>query len=208
VCNPASRRPACRSIANLRHARPGDHRGTKSPNVTAAALGVDVAAIQVKINKRARYPTVVATLQAQPVPQPLVLRSLQTDVWIAGSSAKVWRTAAQDTFMRNRRCFSRSSQRRPVYRSPSHEQRASPFQAQRNATSLLVIIAPANTHPARRWTSPTCAGGRAQFDRLLPQRGVPPLGGDRCVELTGRYTSPVVSFACEMRSARRVSSKG
>ncbi|MBV9631379.1 MAG: TolC family protein, partial [Xanthobacteraceae bacterium] len=52
----------------------------ENPNVTAAALGVDVAALQVKINEGALYPTVVATLQAQqsysPVPQPNVLRSL------------------------------------------------------------------------------------------------------------------------------------
>jgi outer membrane protein len=52
----------------------------ENPNVTAAALGVDVAALQVKINEGALYPTVVASLQAQqsysPVPQPLVLRSL------------------------------------------------------------------------------------------------------------------------------------
>jgi len=42
---------------------------------------VDVAALQVKINEGALYPTVVATLSAQqsyaPVPQPNVLRSLQ-----------------------------------------------------------------------------------------------------------------------------------
>ncbi len=53
----------------------------ENPNVTAAALGVDVAALQVKINEGALYPTVVATLSAQqayaPVPQPNVLRSLQ-----------------------------------------------------------------------------------------------------------------------------------
>jgi outer membrane protein len=53
----------------------------ENPNVTAAALGVDVAALQVKINEGALYPTVVATVQAiqayQPPPTPLVLRSLQ-----------------------------------------------------------------------------------------------------------------------------------
>ena len=52
----------------------------ENPNVTAAALGVDVAALQVKINEGALYPTVVATLQAQQgysvVPQPNVLRTL------------------------------------------------------------------------------------------------------------------------------------
>ena len=36
----------------------------ENPNVTAAALGVDVAALQVKINEGALYPTVVATLSA------------------------------------------------------------------------------------------------------------------------------------------------
>ena len=49
--------------------------------MTAAALGVDVAALQVKINEGALYPTAVATLQAsqayQPAPQPLRLRTLQ-----------------------------------------------------------------------------------------------------------------------------------
>jgi outer membrane protein len=53
----------------------------ENPNVTAAALGVDVAALQVKINEGALYPTVVASVLAsqayQPVPQPLILRSLQ-----------------------------------------------------------------------------------------------------------------------------------
>ncbi len=53
----------------------------ENPNVTAAALGVDVAALQVKINEGALYPTVVATLQAQQgysvVPQPNIIRSLQ-----------------------------------------------------------------------------------------------------------------------------------
>ena len=53
----------------------------ENPNVTAAALGVDVAALQVKINEGALYPTVVATLSAQQsyqaAPQPLILRSLQ-----------------------------------------------------------------------------------------------------------------------------------
>ncbi len=52
----------------------------ENPNVTAAALGVDVAALQVKINEGALYPTVVATLQAQQgysvVPQPNIIRSL------------------------------------------------------------------------------------------------------------------------------------
>jgi outer membrane protein len=36
----------------------------ENPNVTAQALGVDVAALQVKINEGALYPTVVATLSA------------------------------------------------------------------------------------------------------------------------------------------------
>jgi outer membrane protein len=53
----------------------------ENPNVTAAALGVDVAALQVKINEGALYPTVVATVQAQQgysvVPQPNIIRSLQ-----------------------------------------------------------------------------------------------------------------------------------
>jgi outer membrane protein len=53
----------------------------ENPNVTAAALGVDVAALQVKINEGALYPTAVATLTASqsysPVPQPLILQSLQ-----------------------------------------------------------------------------------------------------------------------------------
>ena len=53
----------------------------ENPNVTAAALGVDVAALQVKINEGALYPTAVATLSASqaysPVPQPNILRSLQ-----------------------------------------------------------------------------------------------------------------------------------
>jgi outer membrane protein len=53
----------------------------ENPNVTAAALGVDVATLQVKINEGALYPTVVATIQAQqaysPPPTPNLLRSLQ-----------------------------------------------------------------------------------------------------------------------------------
>ena len=53
----------------------------ENPNVTAAALGVDVAALQVKINEGALYPTVVASLSAQqaysPPPTPNLLRSLQ-----------------------------------------------------------------------------------------------------------------------------------
>lgn len=53
----------------------------ENPNVTAAALGVDVAALQVKINEGALYPTVVASLAAQqaysPPPTPNLLRSLQ-----------------------------------------------------------------------------------------------------------------------------------
>jgi outer membrane protein TolC len=53
----------------------------ENPNMTAAALGIDLAALQVKINEGALYPTVVARLRAQqsysPPPQPLVLRSLQ-----------------------------------------------------------------------------------------------------------------------------------
>ena len=53
----------------------------ENPNVTAAALGVDVAALQVKINEGALYPTVVATLaatQSLPSPsQPTILRLLQ-----------------------------------------------------------------------------------------------------------------------------------
>jgi outer membrane protein len=53
----------------------------ENPNVTAAALGVDVAALQVKINEGALYPTVIATVQATQAysapPTPLVLRSLQ-----------------------------------------------------------------------------------------------------------------------------------
>jgi outer membrane protein len=53
----------------------------ENPNVTAAALGVDVANLQVKINEGALYPTVVATVQAtqayQPPPTVLNLRSLQ-----------------------------------------------------------------------------------------------------------------------------------
>jgi len=52
----------------------------ENPNVTAAALGVDVAALQVKINEGALYPTVVATVAAtqsySPAPQPLILRQL------------------------------------------------------------------------------------------------------------------------------------
>jgi outer membrane protein len=52
----------------------------ENPNVTAQALGVDVAALQVKINEGALYPTVVATLQAQQnfttVLQPNIVRSL------------------------------------------------------------------------------------------------------------------------------------
>src|SRR5262249_60818335 len=51
----------------------------ENPNVTAAALGVDVAALQVKINEGALYPTVVASLSAQqaysPPPTPNLLRS-------------------------------------------------------------------------------------------------------------------------------------
>jgi outer membrane protein len=53
----------------------------ENPNVTAAALGVDVASLQVRINEGALYPTVVATVQAtQSYPsasQPTILRSLQ-----------------------------------------------------------------------------------------------------------------------------------
>jgi outer membrane protein len=53
----------------------------ENPNVTAAALGVDVAALQVKINEGALYPTVVASLAAQqaysPPPTPNLLRSMQ-----------------------------------------------------------------------------------------------------------------------------------
>ncbi|PWT93280.1 MAG: channel protein TolC [Proteobacteria bacterium] len=53
----------------------------ENPNVTAAALGVDVAALQVKINEGALYPTVIATLSAQqaysPPPTPNLLRSMQ-----------------------------------------------------------------------------------------------------------------------------------
>jgi outer membrane protein len=52
----------------------------ENPNVTAAALGVDVTQFQVKINEGALYPTVLATLSAQQSysapPQPAILRSL------------------------------------------------------------------------------------------------------------------------------------
>jgi hypothetical protein len=54
--------------------------GQDNPNVTAAALGVDVAALQVKINEGTLYPTVVAALRARQgysvVPQPNILRAL------------------------------------------------------------------------------------------------------------------------------------
>jgi outer membrane protein len=53
----------------------------ENPNVTAAALGVDVAALQVKINEGALYPSVVATVQATQAymvpPTPNLIRSLQ-----------------------------------------------------------------------------------------------------------------------------------
>src|SRR4029450_5149634 len=52
----------------------------ENPNVTAAALGVDVAQLQVKINEGALYPTATATLSAQQnyqaPPQPAIVRSL------------------------------------------------------------------------------------------------------------------------------------
>ena len=52
----------------------------ENPNVTAAALGVDVAALQVKINEGALYPTVVATLQTTnslpSATSPTIIRSL------------------------------------------------------------------------------------------------------------------------------------
>jgi outer membrane protein len=52
----------------------------ENPNVTAAALGVDVAALQVKINEGALYPTVGATVQATQAymvpPTPNLIRSL------------------------------------------------------------------------------------------------------------------------------------
>jgi Protein of unknown function (DUF2497) len=111
--------------------------------VTAAALGVDVAALQVKINEGALYPTVVATLSAQqaysPVPQPNVLRSLQLQAFgtvtvpfyqggaeyatirqskeTLGRTGSTWTTSA--TRSSSRRC-------RPGARSKPPRRRSSP----------------------------------------------------------------------------------